>query len=68
MKKLEKALAGAKPERLKRALVKTETITIRLSLADKTAMQKTAQECGLTLTDYLTYLHFFAVKMLSGGK
>ena len=64
--RLAKILKGVPPKKIREALVKSEAVTIRLTLSDKTEMQQAAKACGLTLTDYLIHLHHFAVKRLKG--
>lgn len=58
--KLATALAKVSPEHLQDALRKGESITIRLTRSDKEEMQATAKSFGLTLTEYLTRLHYLA--------
>lgn len=52
------------PERMAKALIKSERIMIRVSLADKEGIERMAAACGLTVTDYLTRLHYLAEKGL----
>lgn len=66
--RLAELLKGTTPARLRTAIVKSESLTIRLTLSDKTSMEQTAKHCGLTLTDYLTRLHWFAAEKLEGSK
>jgi len=61
-------LKGTSPEKLKTLLVKSESLTIRLTLTDKTGMERAAKACGLTLTDYLTRLHYLVAEKLEGVK
>ncbi len=58
------------PARLRAALVKSSTVSMRTSDHEKADMQKMATTCGLTLTEYLTRLHYFANELLAveGGK
>jgi len=57
---LAQVLAGVGPVRLRQALTKSETVTIRITMADKLSMQRTASRCGLSVTEYLTRLHWLA--------
>lgn len=41
-------------------LVKSERINLRISLADKQGIERMAAGCGLTVTEYLTRLHYLA--------
>jgi hypothetical protein len=59
-------LKSVPPDKLREALVKTEAITIRLSMSDKTGMQLASKACGLTLTDYLIQLHHLVAEKLQG--
>jgi hypothetical protein len=59
--KTERAFKGAK---LKEALPKTAVIIIRASATDKEDMQETAQNLGMSLTEYLTRLHTLAKPQL----
>jgi hypothetical protein len=52
------------PDRLRMALVKDTVIQIRVTAVDKAAMMRTAQACQLTLTEYLTRLHYLASERL----
>lgn len=52
--------------KLEQALGKTAIIQMRVSAADKASMTSTAKGLGLTLTDYLTRLHYCAVDLLKG--
>lgn len=65
--KMAEAFTQVDPERLKAVLKKTESLTIRLTLADKEEMQEAASAFGLTLTDYLTRLHYLAVGLSEKG-
>jgi hypothetical protein len=62
--RLAEALRDVSPERLREALVKEESITLRVTFSDKTDMQRVAKACKLTLTEYLTRLHLFASQRL----
>jgi predicted DNA binding CopG/RHH family protein len=57
---LARILSGVDPARLAQVLDKKERINLRVSEADKEAMQSTAKAFGLTVTDYLLRLHAFA--------
>ena len=63
--RLAELLKGTEPERLRSVLAKDEAITIRLTASDKASMAETASDLGLTVTDYLTRLHLFAVEVLA---
>lgn len=52
------------PDRLRSALVKEDTVQIRVSATEKADMQRVAKECNLTLTDYLCRLHAIAAHKL----
>ena len=60
IKQLANDLAGVDPERLRMALMKTARIIMRVTETDKADMQAAAQDAGLTLTEYLTRLHYAA--------
>jgi uncharacterized protein (DUF1778 family) len=62
---LSRALSGVDPERLAQVLDKRERINLRVSETDKQAIQSTAKNLGLTVTDYLLRLHVFAKETLS---
>lgn len=66
--RLAEALRGIPTKRIQRLIVKTESLTIRLTLADKTSMELAAKACHLTLTDYLTRLHYLVSERLFKGK
>ena len=55
--KLAEMLKDVKPERLQTLIMKSESLTIRLTPSDKAGMEQAAKACGLTVTDYLTRLH-----------
>lgn len=61
---LAKALQDVPPERLQELLAKTETISMRVTAAEKADMQATAKLLALTLTEYLCKLHGLAVTIL----
>ena len=48
------------PKRMAQTLVKSENIQIRVTVADKAEIERMATYCGLTVTDYLTRLHYLA--------
>ena len=52
------------PDRLRSALVKEDTVQIRVSATEKADMQRVAKACNLTLTDYICRLHAFAAEKL----
>jgi hypothetical protein len=64
LNQLVAALEKSSPDRLHEALVKDETITLRLTHSDKTDMQRVSKFCRLTLTEYITRLHMFASQRL----
>lgn len=66
--KLADVLKGTDPERLRSLLEKTETVQIRVTASDKARMAEAASALGLTVTDYLTRLHLFAVEVLAKEK
>lgn len=53
------------PDRLRSILEKSETVQIRVTASDKASLTETASALGLTVTDYLTRLHLFAVEVLA---
>ncbi len=55
--KIKKVLASEKPSKVKSRIAKTEIIQMRVSKSDKDSMKKTAQNCGLTLSEYLIRCH-----------
>jgi uncharacterized protein (DUF1778 family) len=61
---LSRVLSGVDPNKLAQALDKRERINLRVSEADKEAIQSTAKGLGLTVTDYLLRLHAFAKEAL----
>lgn len=61
---LAAALKDVSPDRLREALVKDESITLRITKGDKADMQRVSKFCRLTLTEYLTRLHLFASQRL----
>ena len=65
---LAEALRGIGPERLKTILRKNKAVQIRVSESDLVDMKRRAKGCGLTLTDYLTRLHYVASAKMNGGK
>ncbi|MCC6740930.1 MAG: hypothetical protein IT452_17960 [Planctomycetia bacterium] len=66
--KLADVLKGTSPERLRSLLEKTQSVQIRVTASDKSSMAETASALGLTVTDYLTRLHLFAVEVLAREK
>ncbi|KAF0241625.1 MAG: hypothetical protein FD180_4349 [Planctomycetota bacterium] len=66
--RLAELLKGTEPERLRSVLAKDATIIFRVSESDKASMAETATALGLTVTDYLTRLHLFAVEVLAKGR
>lgn len=63
--RLADILKGTEPARLRSLLEKTETVQMRVTASDKDSMAETASALGLTVTDYLTRLHLFAVEVLA---
>lgn len=63
---LAQSFSKTTPEQLVNALGKTAIIQMRVSAADKGSMTSMAKGLGLTLTDYLTRLHYCAVDLLKG--
>ena len=57
LNKLAGLLRGAKAEKLRSALVKSATLSLRLTPAEKADMEATAKRLGLTLTEYLERIH-----------
>lgn len=53
-----------KPEELRREMVKSARINLRVTEADKASMTTMAKQCGMTLTEYLVSLHHIAVEKL----
>ncbi len=66
--KLAGVLKEIHPSRLEKLLDKKETVNIRVSETDKDTLKATSQALGLTLTDYLLRLHYFAVEALRNRK
>ena len=64
--RLATILKDVSPDRLRSALVKEDTVQIRVSSTEKADMQRVAKACNLTLTDYLGRLHAFAAEKLAG--
>lgn len=69
---LAKLLRGVSPSRLDTFLAKRVSLSMRVSESDRAAMRRVAKACGLTVTEYLTRLHYFAeaklkVKREDGG-
>lgn len=64
--RLAEAFKQTAGEQLQHALGKTAIIQMRVSVSDKAGMTSTAGGLGLTLTDYLTRLHYFAADLLKG--
>lgn len=63
--RLASCMRSIPPERLRSALVKDERIQVRVTASEKAGMQQTAKACHLTLTDYVTRLHQFAIEQLT---
>lgn len=63
--RLAEVMRQIPPERLQAVLVKNALIQIRVTEVDKAEMMKTAKACNLTLTDYLTRLHYLASEALA---
>ena len=61
---LAAALRDVSPQRLREALVKDTTVSLRITQSDKADMQRVSKFCRLTLTEYLTRLHVFASQRL----
>lgn len=61
---LAAALKDVSPVHLREALVKGESITLRITQGDKVDMQRVSKFCRLTLTEYITRLHWFASQRL----
>ena len=58
--RLAELLRGVPPKRLDTFLAKRASLSMRLSETDLAGMKKMAKGCGLTVTEYLTRLHYFA--------
>lgn len=58
--RLAKLLRGVSPRRLDTFLAKRVSLSMRLSETDRAGMRKVAKACNLTVTEYLTRLHYFA--------
>jgi hypothetical protein len=53
-------------DRIREALVKDETIAIRVTAAEKEEMKRMASTCNTTLTEYLCGLHRMARDRMEG--
>jgi hypothetical protein len=62
---IDSRLKDVSKQELERSLRKSQSVTIRVTENDKKSMEETAQKLGLTLTDYLIRLHFFAADRFS---
>jgi hypothetical protein len=58
--RLAEVLRGATDAQLEEVLTKSESLTVRLTAAEKEEMKAAASWYGLTLTEYLSRLHAFA--------
>lgn len=63
--RLAELLRGVSPKRLDTFLAKRASLSMRLSETDLAGMKKVAKGCGLTVTEYLTRLHYFAETRLA---
>ncbi len=64
IKRLAKTLKGMKPERLRMLLAKDKGITIRLSESDRDDMRRVAKSLNLTVTEYITRMHYLVSESL----
>jgi len=64
IKRLAKTLKGMKPERLRMLLAKDKGITIRLSESDRDDMRRVAKSLNLTVTGYITRMHYLVSESL----
>ncbi len=55
--KLSKLLSRTPRKKLRAALVKEETVQMRVTANDKAEMKKVAQMCRLSVSEYLTRCH-----------
>ena len=62
--RLGAALSNVSCSDLRRALLKDTPITFRATKQERDDMHQVATACGLTLTDYLIRLHYFASQQL----
>ena len=65
--RLADLLRSVSPRRLDTFLAKRASLSMRLSETDLAGMKKVAGRCGLTVTEYLTRLHYFAESKLARG-
>lgn len=65
---LAKALADVSPSRLDTLTKKSERVNIRVTATEKVEMQETAESLGLSLSEYLSALHRFAMPRLPKRK
>ena len=64
IKKLAKILKDTDPDRLRMVLAKDCMIAIRVSEADKADMKRIAKSLNLTVTEYLTRMHYYVAQNL----
>ena len=64
IKKLAKILKDTDPDRLRTFIAKDSAITIRVSETDKADMRRIAKSLNLTVTEYLTRMHYFVAQNL----
>ncbi len=55
--KLSKLLSRTPEEKIRAALVKEETVQMRVTADDKAEMKQAAQMCRLSVSEYLTRCH-----------
>lgn len=65
---LAENLRDVPTERLESLLVKRGRISLRVTDADKASIEQTAQACNLTVTEYITRIHYLAIAGLRGGR
>lgn len=65
---LAQAMTDVSPERLDTITKKSERVNIRVTATEKVEMQETAESLDLSLSEYLSALHRFAMPRLSKGK
>ena len=67
--RLAATLKATSPAKLKTLMVKSSTVIMRTTPADKADMEHVASQCKLSVTEYLTRLHCIASSILQhGGK
>ena len=61
---MKKKLPAPTHAQVKEALTKDQTVQLRLSAVEKTAIKKAASACGRTVTEYLLECHRMVARKL----